>query len=195
MRLAVSNGAMKIDVSARPSRSLLLVVMVACGAPEAAWADEVSFGEHDVRSVFFVSKTSNDNRVHFTLRLDADCHPRGEEPVEPYWQLPQDGGEVLELLSTFDLLGYGTTRQDVRVSATGGSVRVVFRALSSRPVVFMARRTATGCEARALMDVGGVRAYVQQVHVQMSAPLTIEYAELRARRLSDDIDVTERISP
>lgn len=195
MRLAVSNGTMKIEVSARPSRSLLLVVTIACAAPDAAWADEVSFGEHDVRSVFFVSKTSNSNRVHFTLRLDADCHPRGETPVEPHWQVPQEGGEVLEQLSAFDLLGYGTTEQDVRVSPSGGAVRAVFRALSARPVVFVARRTPTGCEARALMEIGGARAYLQQVHVQMSAPLTIEHAELRARRLSDDADVTERISP
>lgn len=139
---------------------VLLVVVTSI-----ALADTVHFEPSDVRTVFLVSKNENRNQVHYGIRLDAHCEPRGATPVFAYWRNLESGPADLSPLLPIELRAYGIAEQ--RIDRRGALVAVDIRlaALSERVVRIEVSQANGRCRARAFTSIGGQQARLHRVHV------------------------------
>src|ERR1700709_410946 len=98
----------------------LCAVFVVGAPPQVSAGDPVTFGPHDVHSVFHVEKSENQNQVHYGVRLDAACHPQGNSPVFAYWRRLKKDVRVDEPLVGAGTRVYGASNeQTVQVTANG----------------------------------------------------------------------------
>jgi hypothetical protein len=149
--------------------ALGLSVLAFAGRSAAGLADELSFGPHDVRSVFYVSKSENYNQVHYALRLDASCRPRSNRPVWAYWKRVKEGRRWDAPLSRPARHVYGVgDEQRVRRSESGGQVQVYVRALEQLRIEIDVRSKGTvGCEAGATTTIAGKRARLSHAYLKI----------------------------
>lgn len=162
--------------------------------PGEVRAEEVHFSAYDLRSLFFVSKSSNANRVRYALRLDRSCQPLGDEPVEAYWQNLEVGPKDLEPLSTLDHLAYGIAEQHVRREGDQAVVQLVLRAVKSRPVRVRIEKVAGACRAEVTVLIGDKVATLEQVHVTLESPVSVRHLDILGRT-QDGAQVEERLTP
>lgn len=95
------------------------VVMTSAGDTRA---DTISFGSHDVETVFFVTKSSDRNRVDYGIRLNGRCAPVSDTAVFLYWR-DFEGASAAQThsLGWFDYIPYGLSEQRlVHRTRTGG---------------------------------------------------------------------------
>ena len=124
--------------------------------------------DHDVASALFVSKSENKNQVHYAVRVDKTCAPEGNAPVYAYWRMLERGPTAIEPLLDREQQAYGIARQDVIRTEAGVSVRVVLRALPSRPItIHVARGQDGSCVQTAETTIGRQRARLFNVHVAL----------------------------
>ncbi len=118
--------------------------------------------QDEIPSAFFVSKTQNRNQVHYAVKVDGACRPVNPTPVRPYWRMLEKGSQATEPLLDREQPAFGIDRQAV----DGATVRVVLRALPSRPVLIQTWRSPEGrCVSLATTTIAGVRARLYNVHV------------------------------
>lgn len=113
----------------------------------AALVSEPAAGDpaHDVASAFYVSKSENRNQVHYAVRLDEQCAPAAAAPVLPYWRMLERDAHATEPLLQREVPAYGIAEQSVvSRGERGGVVRVVLRALPSRPLLVSGRALSDG---------------------------------------------------
>lgn len=151
---------------------------------------------HDVASAFYVSKSENRNQVHYAVRLDDTCAPVGPSPVLPYWRMLERDAHATEPLLQREVPAYGIAEQSiVSRGDRGGVVRVVLRALPSRPLLLTTFQSGQGCAASASLVIAGTPATLTSIHVQLKWPWGVDHLLLSGRALSDGHAVTERIVP
>jgi hypothetical protein len=161
--------------------------------PTARAADE---GLHDAASVFFIAKSENRNQVHYGIHLDSNCAPVGERPVFAYWRMLEKGPKATEPLLAREEGAYGLAEQRVLSrDASGGRVRVTLFAMPAHPIVFESRAEAGGCLASANVAVGGARASLSSVFVQLRWPFGVSSLTLLGRALDDGRQVREMLQP
>jgi hypothetical protein len=179
-------------------RATSLLIFVALNSilvlPGEVRADEVHFSAYDLRSLFFISKSSNANRVRYALRLDRSCQPLGDEPVQAYWQNLERGPHDLEPLSTLDQLAYGIAEQHVRREGTQAIVQLVLRAVKSRPVRVQIEKVADACRAEVTVLIGDKVATLEQVHVTLESPVSVRHLDILGRT-QDGAQIEQRLSP
>lgn len=161
----------------------------------AAWAEAPGFEPNDIESAFFISKSENQNQVHFAIHVDAHCVPRTSAPVWNYWRMREEDGPVsLEKVLPREERAYGIASQDVLTrTAWGGTVRLRLRALPDRAIVLETRQGPQGCEVDARTGIGGVSAQLEQVYVKLRWPFGIASLLMRGRSESDLHPVEEKI--
>jgi hypothetical protein len=168
------------------------VAVVLASSAEHASAN----GPEDVRSVFFVSKSENKNQVHYGVHLDERCAPAGDTPVFAYWRMFERGAHAVEALLDRELAAYGLLEQHVLSRGErGGVVRVVLRALPSRPVLVTTFVRSDTCAATASLVIDGTPATLASIHAKLRWPFGVDHLLLSGRALSDGRAVTEKISP
>jgi hypothetical protein len=174
----VAVSAMLISFAARPAR-----------------ADGVVFGPNDVRSVFYVSKSENQNQVHYGLRVDDQCRPMTKEPVFAYWRRLKKGVRVDDPLVGPGRSVYGASEaQDVRRTANGWRVRIFVRAAKKVPIEVHVRKAADGCRATAFAIIRGETARLSYAFLQLARfGLGVKYLELVGFRTRDGARVTQKI--
>lgn len=162
--------------------------------PGPARADDVHFGASDVRELFFVSKSTNANRVRYGLRLDSACRPRGDEPLYAYWQNLEKGPKDLEPLGSLDHLAYGIEDQRVVETKDGPEVQVVLRAVTGRSLRIRAFKVGEVCGAEVLLSISGKPARLDHVHVTLNNPFSVHHLDLLGRG-ADGALLEERLTP
>jgi len=133
----------------------------------------------DVRSVFFVARSTNKNQVHYGVRVDAACNPIGAEPVYGYWQMLESRGEIEPILA-LETPAYGLQEsQSIRKSGSTTTIRVKLRAFPERPLDIAVVKGRAGCEAVATTTIAGSEAQIAFIYVKLRWPFGIEYVLLR----------------
>lgn len=175
-------------LSCAPSLRLLTAAMLAWA--QAALATEpVRFGPYDVKTVFAIGKSDDHNQVQYALKLDAECRPAGAEPVFGYWR-EYDNHERLLPMSWLDQMGYGIGRQQVK----GQRVSMSIKTAANRDIDIVATKNADGtCHADPYTNIGGRRARLRLIFLQLSGPFSVDWVELRGTDPETGEALTERV--
>jgi hypothetical protein len=176
--------------------STLILWFCALLPASPALAEGVTFGPNDVRSVFYVSKSENQNQVHYGLRVDASCRPLKDTPVFAYWRRLKKNVRVDEPLVGPGRRVYGASEeQQVSTSPTGFRIRMHVRATSKVAIEIHVKRRATGgCEAIPYAVIQGETARLSYAFLQLARfGLGVKYVELVGYRSRDGARVSEQI--
>jgi hypothetical protein len=165
-----------------------LALQVLCIRDSAAQDVEVS--------LFSISKSENRNTVRYAARVSERCVPVSESPIWAYWRMLALGPARTEPLLARELPAYGLAEQSVLERAgEGGTIRLVLRALHSRPVSVRVWRGENGvCEASSTMTIAGEPARLFDVYVKLGWPARVEYLLLRGWSADGTRVVTEKIN-
>lgn len=175
-------------------RLLTLACAVTWSAPVQGAAGRVAFGPHDVRSVFYVAKSQNQNQVHYGVHLDGACRPVGKRPVFAYWRRLRDGRRVDGPLEGAGLRVYGASDdQTVTTSKEGGRVSMYVKALKQVRIDIATKKGAEGCEATATTTIQGQPAKLSHAYLQLGLlALRVKYVDVVGHRLADGKRVSQR---
>lgn len=174
---------------------LLVAIAVSTMLSVAHAMETVQFGPHDVRSVFYVSKSENDNQVHYALRLDAACRPVGERPVFAYWRRMKGSARVDAPLVSPGTHVYGASdNQAVQRTAEGGRVQMFVKALDRVRIDVTVTKLPTGeCQALATTTLHGSKVRLSHAFLQLGAwGLRVKYVDVFGARTSDGKQVSQR---
>jgi hypothetical protein len=160
-----------------------------------AYANTLSFGPHDVRSAFYVSKSENNNQIHYGIHLDAACRPVGKTPVFAYWRRLKNGARVDAALEGMGTRFYGASdEQGVTRSAEGGRVHMYVKAVKQLQVDIAIVKKGTSCVATATTQIAKAPAVLNHAHLQLGMlGLSVKYMDVFGKRISDGKAVTQRI--
>ena len=175
--------------------SLLLVLACLCPLPRsAAAADTVAFGPFDLRSLFYVAKSENQNQVHYGLRVDAECRPLPKSPVFAYWKRLRKGQRFDEPLLPPGTRLYGASDdQTVTVAKTGGQVRMYVKALKRLPIAVAVDKVNGSCKSTALVSLKGENAQLSYAYLQLGRlGLTVKYVDVIGYRVRDGAKVVQQ---
>ena len=163
---------------------VFLVPLLASPAPSMA----LEGGGID--TVFAVRKNTNENRVDYGVRLDAQCRPRGDEPVVAYFR--RTNGTTRQL-SFLERTVYGTRSQRVRTEDAGGRVEFRLRALPDRNIRIVTRQANGRCAASAITRVDGQPAVLTDIFVVLANPRRVHHIEVTGRTVSGSATVREEL--
>jgi hypothetical protein len=136
----------------------------------------------DVRSVFFVARSTNKNQVHYGVHVDAACRPVGTEPIYGYWRMLENRGE-LEPILAMEQPAYGVGKVELVEGSGSPAVRVRLRAFPERQLLVTIDKSEGGCAAVATTTIGGAEARLSFVYVKLKWPFGIDYILLRGSTL------------
>jgi hypothetical protein len=157
---------------------------------------EVSFGAHDIPTVFFISKSDDHNRVDYGIHLNDHCAPTSDDAVFPYWREFENSPPVrTHGLNVFEWTPYGFSEQRlVHRTPSGGDQFVRLKQLS-RPILVRTHKEADGkCTATAYARVGGVEgAILTSVYAKLAGAMSVEYIDVHGKNPQTGADITERI--
>lgn len=164
-------------------------------SPAVVRAGDVQFGPYDVRSAFYVSKSENQNQVHYAVRVDQACRPQTQRPVFGYWRRLRRGARIDEPLEGPGRHLYGPSdEQTVKVGATGGTVRMFVKAAKQVKIEIRLEKTETGCKASSFTQINGTPARLSFAFLQLTRfGLGVKYVELVGTKTADGTRVSERI--
>lgn len=177
----------------KPSTLLALASLLFASAALA----DVDFAASDVPTVFFISKSDDRNRVDYGIRLDATCRP-ARSPMVVYWREFEgtSAGRVTHGLNLFEGPVYGVgTQRVLEERPDGATLQIDIRALASRRIeVRTGPGTTTPCTASAILEIGGVPAILENVHLTLGdSPGSLRFADIHGHALEGGRAVTEHI--
>jgi hypothetical protein len=182
---------------ARVARLLVsvLVFTLASLAGRRAHADPITFGPHDVATVFFIAKSNDRDRVDYGIRLDANCLPV-DEAAFAYWR-DFDGANstVTHSLSWLQRMAYGISSQAaVAHSAAGVDYRIQLKQFAQPIDIFIRRDSKGTCLATPRMKIAGVAgARLLSVYLQLDGPASIKYVDIHGLNPATSAALFERI--
>jgi hypothetical protein len=176
--------------------ALSAIIIGVCGVctPPVAIADDVTFGPHDVRSMFYVAKSENQNQVHYGLRVDANCKPRKDDPVFAYWRRLKKGVRYDEPLVPPGTRLYGASDdQSVQQTSNGGQIKMYVKALKRLPIEIKVEKVGTTCQTTATVVLKGARARLSYAFLQLGRfGLTVKYVDVVGYREKDGSKVVQQ---
>jgi Domain of unknown function (DUF4833) len=146
---------------------------------------ERAFGAEPSRTLFFISKSTNANVVHYDVRMKGDgLDPR--RPVVAYWVMRAEDGHR-EPLSWLEQQAYGF--ELVRHDARSADLR-----LTAFPERLVAVRRAGG-RHYALTRIANRAAWLESVYVKVSESLIpgVDYVDVFGRAAKSGQLVRERL--
>lgn len=156
---------------------------------------DVRFGAHDVRTIFFISKSDDQNRVDYGVRLDAACQPVGARPLYAYWHRFEPGQPPVGPLNGLDRRAYGIARQEVRTIEPGGAwIEMRLAGFPEERILVLVRREGERCVARAQLPIDTRDAYLDNIHVHLGAA-GVDRVTLRGRDVRDGRRLVETRRP
>lgn len=175
----------------RPAVLLATLLGTGWGAPTALASEGVSFGAHDVQTVFAIAKSDDHNQVQYAIQLDQDCRPRSSTPVFGYWRAYDLDGKLLPM-SWLDGFAYG-----IRSQRSGpDKVVITIKTAPTRPIEIELAREADGrCVARPHTLIAGKRARLSLIFLKLSGPLSVAWVEIRGTALDTGRPIVERVRP
>lgn len=190
-----SCARMGTSTRARGATLGALLILACVTLPASSFADP-TFGRHDVRTVFYISKSDDRNRVDYGIRLDARCQPRSPRPVYAYWRRFEPDQPRFGDLNLLDRRAYAVARQHVVSTASSGSwIEMYIAAVPELRVLVLAQPGGEGCRARAQVPIRGRPAFLDHIHVQLSGPMSVDHVLLRGEDVARGAPVFERRSP
>jgi hypothetical protein len=182
------------------SRRRLVTVLVVAAVASVAVGGRVASAEihirgTDVPTVFYISKSDDRNRVDYGIHLDERCRPVGTEPVFTYWRRFEPHQPRIGDLNDLDRQAYGIAAQQVLAGSRTTRVVLQIRALPQRTVTVVVREVEGRCEAFAQMTIGGRRARLDHVFVQLGGLFGVDHIEVRGASLETSAPAHERIRP
>ncbi len=176
------------------ARGLVWLVVAWGSLLSLAQADDVGLRPTDIVSVFHISNSGSRNEVHYAVHVDASCALSGDAPLFAYWRDLEDGAHATSRLSFIEERGYGIAYQRRAANADGTTLlRVALRGVPAREVQVTTRLVDGRCTADARTRVAGTRAVLDLIFVQTGGLFSIDWIELRGRRLRDAAAVRERV--
>ena len=175
------------------------ILGVSLFAMSNAIASEPPFGPFDVRTVFFVSKSDDHNRVDYGIHLDAHCVPTQDEAVYIYWREFEKAPPVrVHGPGMLDFIGYGISEQRLLLKTpTVGVHYVKLRQLPQMPVQIITTQGADGrCTAQARSTIGGKDRELSFAYVKLGSTFptpSVEYVEVHGKDLETGQEVVERL--
>jgi len=146
--------------------------------------------------LFTISKSENRNQVQYVVRVDEHCAPLTGAPVWAYWRMIELGPSRTAPLLGREQRAYGIEgQQTLERGPEGGRIRLVLRAMPSRPIEVQTARSPNGtCVASSTMLVAGAPAHLFGVYVKLKWPVGVDYLLIQAWSLDGSHVVTERVS-
>ena len=164
---------------------------------DTARADQPTFGQYDIATVFFISKSDDHNRVDYGIRLNAQCAPVNDDAVFPYWRVFEhsDGRHTLPL-GMFEYVPYGFAEQRMlRRTPTGGDHLVRLKQLADRIILITTKKEADGhCSAVAHARISGIdRAELVSVYAKLAGAMSVDYVDIHGKNPTTGGEILERI--
>ncbi|MET0344210.1 MAG: DUF4833 domain-containing protein [Polyangiales bacterium] len=176
---------------------MLAICLLVCPGltDQPARAEPPTFGPYDVRSAFYVSKSENQNQVHYGVRVDEACRPQKERPVFGYWRRLKKGVRKDEPLEGPGRHLYGASDdQAVTPGSTGGVIRMFVKAAKKVKIEIRIEKTDAGCKATSYTTIQGTPARLTYAFLQLTRfGLGVKYVELVGTRASDGARVSEQV--
>lgn len=143
---------------------------------------------------FSIAKSENKNQVQYVVRVDDQCTPIGPAPVSAYWRMLESGPTQTAPILPREVVAYGLASQAVVANATSGTaVRIVLKAMPSRPLTIVTSRGGDGvCRAVATISIAGASAHLFNVYVHLKWD-GVDYLLLRGWSLDGSHVVSETI--
>lgn len=108
----------------------------------------------DIDTVFYISSSDNDSKVHYGIHLNSNCSPVRSNPVYYYW-LRSDGST--RQLNSQEENGYGISNQAVSGNTVNLGANGFQRYGDGRPLAIKTSRSSNGsCQAHASTTIRGV---------------------------------------
>jgi hypothetical protein len=167
---------------------------IAMSMSSASSAQSLSFGPHDVTSLFSISKSENKNQVIFALHLDEHCAPAGGAPVFAFWRMYEKGPNFVEPLLDREQQAYGiATERVLSRDSDGGVVDITLRAMPSRHIVVKSQRQGASCVAWSSLAIAGTPANLYDIYVKLKV-LGVDYIQLSGWTLDGTHVVHEKVT-
>ncbi len=174
-----------------------LLLAAALMLPASPALARVTFGDHDVRTIFYISKSDDRNRVDYGIRLTAQCQPDGDEPVYAYWHRFEPRQSPFGDLRGLDRRAYGIRRQTVSSRASNGSwIEMRIRGFSRERILILVQRGSDGtCHARAQVRIDDRDAFLHHIFIQLAGPMRIQNVTLEGTDVQSGSPLRETRRP
>jgi hypothetical protein len=154
----------------------------------------VEFGPYDVRSMFYVAKSENQNQVHYAIRLDEDCKPVAEAPVFAYWRRLRKGVRYDEPLVSPGTRLYGASdEQTVTLAKDAAHVKMYVKALKRLPIDIRVEKLNGSCKTTPTVSLKGEPATLSYAYLQLGRlGITVKYVDVIGYRVRDGGKVVQQ---
>ncbi len=167
---------------------------IAISMSSRSFAQSLTFGPHDVTSLFSISKSENKNQVIFALHLDDHCSPVGTAPVFAFWRMYEKGPTFIEPLLDREQAAYGiATERVLSRGPDGGSVDITLRAMPTRHILVKSQRQNASCVAWSSLPIAGTPANLYDIYVKLKV-LGVDYIQLSGWTLDGTRVVHETVT-
>jgi hypothetical protein len=151
-----------VMMAGRSTIWFLRALVILCGV----WVLPSAFAEDSASTrvdLFVIERNKNRNLVQYVVRLDRDCRPVGEAPVEVYWRMLEIGPEATEDIGVFEQMAYGIKSQVRR----GSEFDLRLEALPEKALRVRTSKGAAGeCVAGAYGSIKGSEGRLRRIFVQ-----------------------------
>ncbi|MGO9832594.1 MAG: DUF4833 domain-containing protein [Polyangiaceae bacterium] len=173
----------------------VLVALVALDSHALAARADQPQADGTIVAAFSIAKSENKNQVQYVVRVDDHCAPMGPTPVSAYWRMLESGPTRTAPLLPREVAAYGLTSQAVVANdASGGAVRIVLKALPSRPLTIFSSRGGDGqCRALVTASIAGTSAHLSDVYVHLKWD-GVDYLLLRGWSMDGSHVVRETVA-
>ncbi len=156
--------------------------------------DSQTTAAHSV-PLFTIGKSQNKNQVQYAVHVDGHCVPMPGAPVYAYWHMLELGPNRVAPLLSREFRAYGIASQRVTAHDTdGGKIRLVLRALPSRPILVETVRAPNGaCRGLATVAIAGTPAHLFDVYVKLTWLFGVDYLLLRGWSMDGTHIVKEKL--
>jgi len=188
-------------MASRHRWSLALLVLAAILPATDAAAQDPQFGQFDVPTVFYISKSDDKNRVDYGIRLDQRCAPVRDEAVFQYWRHfePPENGTKTHMLGTFEYIPYGISEQrSLHKTQTGGVHIMKLRQFAGTPIAIITKKEADGkCTSQARAMINGKESELSYIYVKLGkgglVP-SVEYVDVHGKDLETGAEIVARMN-
>lgn len=144
--------------------------------------------------MFHIDRSKNKNQVYYLAVVDQNCQFVTKDPIKGQWLVLEKGPDVIEELSTFDMLAYGVKN----VEQVKGEVTFNLKALESKKIkVSLNPQGEKKCLPLAQVQIKDKWAKLERIYVFSEEGLIlpeVKYVDIFGK-LDDGSAVSERIIP
>jgi hypothetical protein len=143
-------------------------------------------------SVLFLAKNTNNNQVHYGVKVDDRCRPLEKDTVYAYWRMLEEGPDERAGLMFWEHPGYGVRQpQQVHRGTDSGSLDLVIRGVPERTIELQTFTTNAGCGARAFTRIGAEKALLLRINIEVSGWANVHKVEIHGVSVAAGQTVSE----